>query len=117
MYKIKCAAIYKIEHQSGYYYIGYSIDTFLRFSSHYTQLKLNKHSSTKFQELWNKTKPCEWFFSILEYVSITDYKKVSQIKGKQLEIEFRKLMLKKEKEWMNKYSKNWALNQNNKQFG
>lgn len=116
MFKIKCAAVYKIEHISGYYYVGYSIDTFSRWSSHYTSLKQNNHSSTKFQELWNKTDPSEWSFNILEYVSITEYKKTHQIKGKQLESSFRKYLLLKEKEWMSKFSINWCLNKDNKNF-
>jgi predicted GIY-YIG superfamily endonuclease len=115
--KIKLAAIYKIEHNSGYYYVGYSTDYFSRMQGHYTQLIMNKHSSKKFQELWNNSEPSEWSFSILEYVSITEYKKEHQIKGKQLEKEFRTLLLKKEKEWMNKFSINWCLNQNDKHFG
>jgi hypothetical protein len=116
MIKIKCGGIYKIEHQSGYYYVGLSSDCMSRWSSHYTALKLNKHSSPKFQQLWNKSEPSEWFFSILEWVSITEFKKVSQIKGKKAEIEFRKLLLSKEREWMMKFSKNWCLNADDKHF-
>ena len=111
------AGIYKIEHISGYYYVGYSKSIFERWSSHYTSIKTNKHSSPEFQSLWLKTKPSEWSFSILEYISITDYKNLSQMKGKSLETGFRKLLLTKEKEWMKKYSINFSLNKDKKHFG
>jgi len=115
MYKIKCSGIYKIQHISGYYYIGMSVDIFSRFSSHYTKLKTNKHTSTKFNKLWNETNPNEWTFTILEYVSVTDFKK-NGLKGKDFVNNFRKLLLNKEKEWMKKHSINWCLNKNNKNF-
>ena len=111
------AGIYSINHSSGYYYIGMSVDIFSRWSSHYTSIKTNKHSSPEFQSLWLKTKPSEWSFSILEYISITDYKNLSQMKGKSLETGFRKLLLTKEKEWMKKYSINFSLNKDKKHFG
>lgn len=114
--QIKMAGIYKIEHISGYYYIGLSKDIFNRWQSHYTNIKLKKHSSLDFQNLWLNTKPFEWSFSILEYTSITEYKKQSQMKGKSLETTFRKLLIQKEKEWMSKHSINFALNANKKHF-
>lgn len=114
---IKLAGIYKIEHKSGYYYIGMSVSVMSRWQSHYTSLEQKKHSSTKFQELWNNSEPSEWTFSILQYVSLTDFKKASQFKGKQLANEFRKQLLKEEKEWMKKFSINWCLNKDAKHFG
>jgi len=116
MRRIKLAGIYKIEHISGYYYIGMSVDIFSRWSSHYNDIIIGKHSSNKLQELWLKTKPSEWSFRVLEYVSITEYKKVSQMKGKSLQNGFRRLLLNKEKEWMSKYSKTYALNKSNNNF-
>lgn len=116
MRRIKLAGIYKIEHISGYYYIGMSVDIFSRWSSHYNDIIIGKHSSTELKELWLKTEPSDWLFSILEYVSITEYKKVSQMKGKALQNGFRTLLLSKEKEWMRKYSKTYALNKSNNNF-
>ena len=117
-YKIKMAGIYKIENiETGYYYIGYSIDIFgSRWSSHYTLIKTGKHSSPKFQEMWLKTKPEDWRFSVLKYVSITEYKKIHQLKGKSLETSFRRHLLQCEKEIMQTYSKNFALNKDDKHF-
>ena len=114
--QIKMAGIYLITHKSGYYYLGLSKDIFNRWQSHYTNIKLKKHSSTEFQSLWINSKPSDWSFSILEYVSITEYKKQSQMKGKSLETAFRRHLLKLEKEWMSKYSINWALNKDKKHF-
>jgi hypothetical protein len=116
MYKVKIGGIYKIEHISGYYYIGMSVDIFSRWSNHYSDIKKMKHSSIDFMNLWNSSEPSDWSFSILEYVSITEYKKVSQMKGKSLENSFRTLLLKKEKEWMNKHSINYSLNKNKRYF-
>jgi len=116
-YKIKLASIYKIENTiTGYYYVGYSIDTFSRWNSHYTLIKTGKHSSPKLTDHWNSTEPHQWSFSILEYVSITEYKRVNQIKGKSLETSFRRHLLQREKYWMSLYSKNFALNKDDKYF-
>jgi len=116
MRRIKLAGIYKIEHISGYYYIGMSVDIFSRWSSHYNDIIIGKHSSIELKELWLKTEPSDWLFSILEYVSISEYKKVSQMKGKALQNGFRTLLLSKEKEWMKRYSKNYSLNKNKRYF-
>ena len=117
MFNIKCAGIYKIENiKTGYYYIGLSVDIFSRWGSHYTSIKSNKHSSSLFAEHWAQTKAEDWLFSILEYVSLTDYKKEHQLKGKALESSFRKHLIKKEREWMKKYSINFALNKDSKYF-
>lgn len=115
MFKIKLASIYIIS-CGEYYYLGYSTDTFSRWQSHYTQLKNKKHSSTNFQKLWDKTTPEQWDFRILEYVSLTQFKKEYNLKGKELDAKFRTLMLKKEKEWMSKYSITFCLNKANKYF-
>jgi len=94
MYGIKCAGIYKIENiKTGYYYIGMSVDIFSRWSSHYTSIKTGKHSSPKLTAHWSQNKAEDWQFSILEYISLTDYKRAHQIKGKALEASFRKHLL------------------------
>ena len=116
------AGIYKIENiKTGYYYIGLSVDIFSRWSSHYTSIKTNKHSSTAFMQHWNETEPSQWIFSILEYVSLTEWKialknEGNQLKGKALKDSFRKHLIKKEREWMKKYSINLALNKDSKYF-
>ena len=123
-FKIKLAAIYKIEHISGYYYIGMSVDVFSRWESHYTSIKTGSHSSPAFQKLWESTKPEEWSFTILEYISKTDFKKSIKLKKdpqlkvteKSIDYLFRHELLIKEREWMNKYSRNFALNKDNKYF-
>jgi hypothetical protein len=94
-----------------YYYIGMSVDIFSRWGSHWTDYRMGKHSSIK-----TSTPVEEWQFSILEKVSLTEFKKESGLKGKKLEDGFRSLLLKKEKEWMKKFSKNFALNANNRSF-
>ena len=110
------AGIYKIEHISGYYYIGMSVDIFSRWSSHYTSIKMLTHSSTSFMDLWNSTKIVDWNFSIIEQVSLTKHKRDTSLKGKSLENSFRKLLLDKEKEQMKLYSINFSLNKSNKHF-
>jgi len=117
IYRIKMAGIYSITHtETGMIYIGMSVDIFSRWQSHYTQMRTGKHSSVKLTKLWSETKPCEWTFSILEYVSISEYKLLLKTSGKELTNGFRTLLLKKEKEWMKKYSINMALNKDNKRF-
>ena len=82
MFNIKMAGIYKIENiQTGYYYIGLSVDIFNRWSSHYTSIKSNKHSSPLLTKHWNETEPQDWRFSILEYISITEYIRVVHMIG------------------------------------
>jgi len=115
--KRKLAGIYMIHHKSGFYYIGYSIDIFSRWSSHYTSIKMSTHSSVDLTKLWNSTEVSEWTFRILDTLSITEFKKEHQIKGKALETAFRRKLLNMEKEWMSLYSKNFALNKDNKNFG
>jgi len=114
-YRRKISGIYILKHEQGYY-IGMSIDIFSRWASHYSDIKMKKHSSKELMKLWNSTRPEEWSFKILEYVSKTNFKKECGLKGKTLENAFRKKLLIKEKEWMQKYSKTFALNQNQKHF-
>lgn len=116
MYNIKAAGIYLIE-IGDYYYLGMSVDIFSRWKSHYTSLKLNKHHSPKLQEMFNEFGLEGMSFKVLEYISITEFKKESKKKGKALTDEFRKHLLKKEKQWMSNYSINFSLNASNKNFG
>ena len=67
---------------------------------------MNKHHSPKLQKLWNESKIEDWTFRILEYISLSEFKKTTEYKGKKLKDEFNKLLRKKEKEWMCKYSIN-----------
>lgn len=115
MYKIKCAGIYKIS-IGEYYYIGKSIDTFSRWSSHYTLLKQGSHHSPELQCKFNELGVVGLTFSILEYVSLTEYKKENQMKGKELVKSFNRYLLSKEKEWMKVHSINFALNNDDKYF-
>jgi hypothetical protein len=114
--KRKLAGIYKIEHSSGYYYIGMSVSILERWQSHYTSIKINKHSSIEFMNLWNSTQPSEWAFSIIESLSLTEHKKVSQTKGKALETSFRQLLLRTERQHMSQHSITWCLNKDKKYF-
>jgi hypothetical protein len=116
MFKIKLSGIYKIEHISGYYYIGKSINIFSRWNSHYTQIKINKHSSTKFKDLWNSTSINEWNFSILEYVSLSQFREENNVKGKVLTKAFNTYLLQREKYWMSLYSINYSLNKIDRYF-
>lgn len=116
MYKIKLASIYLISHSSGYYYLGMSTDTFSRWSNHYNDLCMNKHSSVLFNKLWNETKPEEWNWQVLEYVSLTKFKSTHILKGKLLTTGFRRHLLSREKYYMNNFSINLALNKDNKHF-
>jgi hypothetical protein len=115
MFKFKLAAIYIIE-IGDYYYIGKSLDVFSRWSSHYTSLKMNKHSSPLLQDCFNKHPIDNFNFRVLEYISLTDYKKQTNLKGKELDKQFNRYLLKKEKDWMNKYSIKFSLNNNNRYF-
>lgn len=123
-FKIKLAGIYKISHSSGYYYIGQSSDIFQRWGGHYTDIILRTHSSTALSKLFISTRPEEWTFQILETVSRTEFKKgikqdpEQQLKmcEKSIDYLFRKELLRIEKEWMQKFSKKFALNKDNKHF-
>jgi hypothetical protein len=111
--KIKLSGIYMILHKkTEHYYIGMSVDIFARWQSHYTDLRMNRHSSDKLQELFNDScNISEFSFTILEYVSVTDAKKNGFGKDG-----FRKLLLIKEKEHMKSHSVNFCLNKSNKHF-
>ena len=115
MNKIKCAGIYKIS-IGEYYYIGMSVDIFSRLSSHYTQLKYGKHSSTKLQEKFVISNLNEVRFEILEYISLEDFKFKNKLKNKELDDAFRTFLLKKERNWMSKHSINYCLNKDDKWF-
>ena len=116
MIKIKLAAIYKIEHISGYYYLGMTKDFFNRMQSHYTDIKMNRHSSTDFQNLFNSTRIEDWTFSILEYISTTNLKAQTKLKGKLFDTYLRGYLLQREKFHMSQHSINFALNKNKKHF-
>jgi hypothetical protein len=113
--KIKLSCIYIIE-VNEYYYVGKSIDWFSRLQSHYTMLKQNKHHSPKLQSLYNDFGIGRFNFRVLEYISLTEYKKTSQTKGKQLVKDFNKHLLQREKWWMSQYSTNFCLNKDDKHF-
>lgn len=99
-----------IEHKSGYYYIGKSVDWFNRLAAHYTQLKMNKHHAKDLQKLWNESDIVDWNFKILEQVSKTYVREYSKLKGKELDKLYNRILLDKEKEYMKMYSINFCLN-------
>lgn len=98
------------------YYIGMSVDIFGRWGSHYSDIKMSKHSSPKLVKLWNSSQITDWEFKILEVISKTDYKKQTGFKGKKFNDSFRTLLLNKEREHMKLYSATYALNKDNKYF-
>ena len=115
--KIKLSGIYCIKHpETELLYIGKSLDIFSRWSSHYTNLYINKHSSTRLLELFNTHPVTEFQFSVLEYCSKTDFKKEHNYKGKELNKQFNKYLHSRERYHMSLYSSQLALNKNNKQF-
>jgi hypothetical protein len=115
MIKIRLSGIYKIT-IGEYYYIGKSLSIYDRWQGHYTKLKQGTHHSPELQSKYNELGVTSLTFSILEYVSITDYKKVSQMKGEQLKLQFNRHLLNLEKKWMKLHSINFALNKNNRDF-
>lgn len=106
-----------ILHKSGYYYIGQSVDIFNRWSSHYTDLVMNKHHSPQLQKLFNESLPQSFEFHILKYISKTDIKNKSGYKGAELEKEYKRILLIEEKNYMRNYSINFSLNKDKKNFG
>lgn len=115
-YKIKCGGIYIIE-IGDYFYLGKSTNVWERWSNHYTSLKLGKHHSPKLQEKFNEFGVEKMTFRVLEYISITEFALSNNMKkGKVLTSSYNKYLLMKEKEWMNKFSKNYALNNYDKWF-
>lgn len=115
-FDIKLIGIYKIEHKSGYYYIGMSKDMFNRWQNHFSQLKKHTHSSTKFQDLFDISIIEDWTFSVLYRLSRTEVRKKSGLKGNELEKLINKLLLQLEKEYMSKYNVGNSLNKSNKNF-
>lgn len=115
MLRAKVGGIYKIT-VGEFYYIGMSIDIFCRFGSHITDLYMNKHSSPKLQQIFLEKPLSDFKFEILETVSKTKMKEDTRLKGKAFETHYRKILLKKEKEWMSKYSIHFSLNANNRHF-
>lgn len=116
MIRIKICGIYKIEHISGYYYLGMSKDVIMRWNSHYTDIKRLKHSSKEFISLFLSTRIEDWTFSILEYISTKDLKSQTKLKGKDFENYLRRYLLQRERFWMSKYSINYSLNKDKKYF-
>ena len=117
MNRIKISGIYRITNKpTGKYYVGLSVNIFDRWASHYNDIKMKKHSSIDLVNLWNISQPEDWVFEIIEYISLTDFKKSSGLKGKELETSFRRHLLKREKHHMSLHSINLALNKNNKSF-
>jgi len=114
--KVKITGIYKIEHKSGYYYLGQSVSIADRWSQHITDLYLNKHSSPLFQELWDKSSITDWNFSIIKQISKTELKSKSKLRGKQFDSYLRKELLREEKEIMALFNMDKALNKQNKHF-
>ena len=115
--KKKFAGIYSITSRStGLIYIGLSTDIFSRWSSHFTHLLLQKHSSKRFQELWNTLPKEDWIFQILEVMSLSEWRVESGLKGKKLELSFKRELIRRERVWMGKYSREWVLNADTKYF-
>lgn len=121
---IPCSGIYKIENKkTGLVYIGLSVDIFSRFSQHYSNMKMNKHSSPKLSDDLSIYGIESFTFEVLEYVSKTklrlEYK--SRLDGNKFELKlfekfFKLYLLQLEKKWMSKYSINNCYNKNNKSF-
>lgn len=115
--KIKVSGIYMIQNKStGLYYIGLSTDIFSRWQSHYTQLKIKKHSSQRFQDLFNKTPFTDWSFNILEVVSESVFRQTSDVPRKKLKSAYKSYLLERERHWMSMYEKSFCLNQDDKFF-
>ena len=90
-----------------------SINIFNRWQGHYTQIKTNKHSD-KFIEDVNTHGITSFSFEILQYVSITEFRETTKLKGKQLENSFRSYLLKLERSTMKEYSINFCYNKDKK---
>lgn len=117
MYKVKLSGIYIITHEpSGKFYIGMSKDIFSRWGSHYGSIKTASHSSNLFMNLFLQTTIDEWSFRVIEYHSLTKFKKDNGLVGQKAVTEFRKFLLSREKDVMSRYSKSFCLNKDNKHF-
>lgn len=114
--KIKCGGVYLIE-VGEYFYIGKSTNVFDRWNSHYGSLVMGNHSSPLLQEKFNEVGINGLRFSVLEWVSLTEYKKTTGYKGEELKVNYNKYLLIKEKDWMRRWGVNFALNKMNKHFG
>ena len=57
-----------------------------------------------------------YIFEVIEYISITDFRKETGLKGKKLENEFRIHLLNIERKHMGMHSINFAYNKDNKYF-
>lgn len=110
------AGIYKIEHNSGYFYIGESVNIFSRWSSHQQKLWLNKHNSNKFQKLYNSSRIEEWKFEIIKSFKKDEFKKNSGLKGKKLDLEFKRFLREQERIIMGQYPIEFSLNEKNLHF-
>lgn len=114
--KIKLASIYIIE-IGECYYVGLSKDTYSRWQNHYTLLKMNKHHSPELQSKFNEVGVTGMTFRVLEYISLSEWKKTSGMKGKEADKQFGRYLLGREKWWMSQYSINFCLNKDKKSFG
>jgi hypothetical protein len=114
-YKIKLTGIYIIE-IGEYYYIGKSVDVFSRWQSHYTLLKQGTHHSKELQSMFSRVGVVGTTFRVLEYISITEFKKSHQFKGKELKLQFSRHLDRAERECMKSYSVNFCLNADKKYF-
>jgi excinuclease UvrABC nuclease subunit len=114
MFKIPCSGIYMILHvPTQQYYVGKSTEIHMRWASHYSDLKMRKHSSPKLQILFDNSRIEDFTFQILQYYSITEFKKLYPKNTKLL---FNRYLLTEEKRWMSLYSINLSLNKMNKYF-
>jgi predicted GIY-YIG superfamily endonuclease len=117
MIKIKIAGIYKVTNKiTEQYYIGMSKDIMSRWQNHWTDIKMNKHSSTEFLELMKSGSIEDWTFEIIKYISTTELKKESNLKGKAFETYLRTKLLQEERSIMKQYSKTFCLNKDKKYF-
>ena len=117
MYRIKLSGIYKITHiPTEQYYIGMSVDIYGRWSSHYSDIKLSKHTSVEFSKLFLTTPITDWKWEILEVVSKTELKKELKLKGKQFDNKLRTILLQKERIHMGKHSITFSLNKDKKYY-
>ena len=117
IWKIKLGGIYIIQHTSGSFYIGKSVDILSnRWSTHYSQLVMGNHHSPELQNCFDNSKIENFTFQILEYVSKTYVREQSGLRGKALDKLYNRILLTIEKNWMNRYDIKDALNKDKKNF-
>ena len=92
-YRIKLAGIYIIE------IVGKSVDVFSRWQSHYTLLKQGNHHSKELQSMFSRVGVVGTTFRVLDYISITEFKKSHQFKGKELKLQFSRHLDRAEREY------------------